>query len=286
MKQINYTGQVWICFFGMNRSLSKTQASIQQNILDPLIKLGWRYHTLAAFMHINGNFSNRHSGEENVSIEVNGHEKLGINLYKHIKQDLFDYSFDWDSVNTHGDAWGDDFQSTKNLCRALHSLEKVTEFWHGQAGPNDLFIYLRPDMIYHDPFPFEEFARKLQQHGEKLLITPDWALYNGLNDRFAIMGRAAAETYGFRLQLISDYFKQLKSPLHAERLLKFVAEKNHLRFQGNFTEIRASRVRANGAVVHESFAPQSSLLARILTRIKGKENVEKARAVKLPYGGL
>lgn len=286
MKSRNHKCRVWICFFGMNRSLSKTHASINQNILAPLVELGWPHQIIAAFMHINGSFSNQHSGEENVSIEAIGHEKLGIVSYKCIQQNLFDCNFDWDSVNVHGDAWGDDFQSTKNLCRALYSLEKVTELWQGQAGPNDLFIYLRPDMIYHDPFPFEEFAQKLRREGEKMLITPDWALYDGLNDRFAIMGRAAAEAYGFRLKIISKYFEQMKSPLHAEKLLKFTAEQDHLRFRGNFTSIRASRVRANGMIVHESFAPQSSLLNRILTRIKGKESVEKARTLDLPFIGL
>ena len=285
MKSKNHECHVWICFFGMNRSLSKTHASIKENILDPLVQLGWPYQIIAAFMHVDGSFSNRHSGEENVSIETRGHEKLGVDTYKNIEQDSFDCSFDWDSVNAHGDAWNNDFQSTKNLCRALHSLEKVTEIWQGKAGPNDLFIYLRPDMIYHDPFPFEEFAQKLKRKGEKVLITPDWALYGGLNDRFAIMGRTAAEAYGFRLRSISKYFEQMKSPLHAEKLLRFIAEQNQLRFRGNFTPIRASRVRANGMIVQESFAPQSSLLKRILTRIKGKDSVEKARAVDLPFIG-
>lgn len=283
MKSEDGNFRVWICFFGMNRSLSKTHASIEQNILAPLTKLGWSYQIVAAFMNINGSFSNQHSGEENVSIEVNGHQRLGISSYKYVEQDLFDRDFGWDSVNAHGDAWGDNFQSTKNLCRALHSLEKVTELWQGQAESNNLFIYLRPDMIYHDPFPFERFAEKLKQIGEKMLITPDWALYDGLNDRFAIMGRAAAEVYGFRLRFIPQYLEQTKSSLHAERLLRFTAEQNHLRFRGNFTSIRASRVRANGIIVPESFAPQSSMLNRILTRIKGKDAVEKARAVALPF---
>lgn len=277
--------RVWICFFGMNRSLSKTHESIEKNILAPLVQLGWPHKIVAAFMHVTGSFSNRHSGEENVSIEVDSHEKLGISSYRRVEQNLFDDNFDWDSVNAHGDAWGNDFQSTKNLCRALHSLEQVTEIWQGQAGPNDLFVYLRPDMIYHDPFPFEEFAQKLQRKGERLLITPEWALYHGLNDRFAVMGRAAAEAYGFRLRNVAEYFEQIKSPLHAEKLLKFIAGQNHLRFRGNFTSIRASRVRANGMIVHESFAPQSNLLNRLLTKIKGKDAVEKARAVTLPFAG-
>lgn len=261
--------RICVCFFGLNRSLSLTYDSIRENILGPLQRTGLEHHVYAAFMQVEGAFSNPHSGEHGVRSETDSHLRLNARRIELIDQAAFDRDFDLERFRPYGDAWNDNYVNTRNLCRALKSLERVTELWRDDGwSANDLFLYLRPDMIYHDPFDLPCYLGWLRRSGERLLATPRWALYSGLNDRFAIMGRAAAQAFGYRSREIDACLAATRQPLHAELFLKYIADTHRLLYRPYFLKLRATRVRANGTQVDESFDPQHHLAARALVRFQ------------------
>jgi hypothetical protein len=81
---------------------------------------------------------------------------------------------------------------------------------------------------------------------------PGWQWWHGgYNDRFAICGREAANAYAQRKNVALPYCRKMTEPLHSERLLRAIANGERLEVQP--IALRASRVRASGAVVREVF---------------------------------
>ncbi|MEO7799475.1 MAG: hypothetical protein ABIY47_17300 [Opitutaceae bacterium] len=261
--------RICVCFFGLNRSLSHTVASIRENIFQPIAESGLESRVYAAFMQVTGSFSNRHSGEFNVQCESDGAERLGAHRVQLIDQAEFDRALDLEKIGSYGDAWNDGLVNTRNLCRSLYAAEKVTELWSTENySARDLFIYLRPDMEYHDRFDLPCYLSWARRHGDQFLATPRWGLYGGLNDRFGVMGYSGAKMYGGRFRAIDAYQAETHRPLHAEVFLRDLADRQRIAYRPFFLKLRATRIRANGVRVDESFQAQHTILAKVLNRVK------------------
>lgn len=86
----------------------------------------------------------------------------------------------------------------------------------------NLFIRCRPDLWFHS-FEVPKFPLTSSGHGREVApwacFTPWWGQFGGSNDRFAIMGREAAEHY-FTTFTKLDRLRQEGCPLHPESLVK------------------------------------------------------------------
>lgn len=152
-----------------------------------------------------------------------------------------------------GDTYADDGRSLANLVHQLHSLRRVTlrlSDWNP-----DVVVYLRPDLLYHDPVERKVIQQCLRQ--PRTLYLPSWQPWGGRNDRFAVCGAMAYRSYGRRIERAKEFCEAKAQPLHAERLLDFALVRDAVRVE-TFAW-RASRVRLGGIVRDESFVKPSKI---------------------------
>lgn len=237
--------RIAVCFRGISRSLSYTIASIRSNVLAPTRKFG----EVKVFTHFfdQQEINNPRTGELGL---------LNSDEYRLLESDwlvlekpdecLEKYNFEY--IKSFGDPWGDGFYSLRNVIHALHSLKQ--SWLTAQSWGADVYLFLRPDMVYHQSF--EPTLRKISQQRFSGLGVPLWEGWGGCNDTFAIANTAAAASgYATRIDRVSDYCARTGKPLTAEvYLLDCIKEQNiPLWFMG----IKASRVRSNGEFVKENF---------------------------------
>jgi hypothetical protein len=136
-----------------------------------------------------------------------------------------------------------------NLLSQLYSLKQVWSLAQLTRNEHDIFLFLRPDLEYVDRLrPADIFNPLLR--GEADLITGSWHQWGGLNDRFAFCSRRGAETYANRIDQVTN-FCAARGHLNAEELLDYVARRAELKLR--YSNIRAMRVRADGATLREGF---------------------------------
>jgi hypothetical protein len=140
------------------------------------------------------------------------------------------------------------FHMRRNALWQLHSLRRLGTLIGLVESRIDLYILLRPDLIYIDPLPVGEIISKLE--AGVALITPSWATHGGLNDRFAICSKAGLGPFLSRNKWISGFVKS-RNYFHAEEFLLYAALQENLKVSA--TEMRATRVRSNGHVVNEGW---------------------------------
>lgn len=109
--------------------------------------------------------------------------------------------------------------SLQAILRQFWALNRAWEFVGNRADNYNLFIRIRPDSRFTrfvPPAPWERatwfsFARSY-------CLTPWWARWGGVNDRFALLGRDAAEVYFTTFQHRQALFDK-HCPCHPETLL-------------------------------------------------------------------
>ncbi|MCQ4301008.1 hypothetical protein NAV11_13905 [Pseudomonas songnenensis] len=161
--------------------------------------------------------------------------------------------WDFERIKSYGDVWGDEFKSLSNLVHQLNSLHAVTS--RVDDYEPDVVIFLRPDLLYHDALP--DFVLPAVLARPNAIYIPHWQWWNGLNDRFAICGRAVYGAYGRRIEQVLPFCKVLGRGLHSERLLRFAMTQAGAKIRT--LEMRASRVRVGGEIVEESFSSKRSM---------------------------
>lgn len=246
--------KVAVCFFGLNRSLSKTYVSIEASIFNALRDARISYSTFAALMNPKNGYTNPRSGEVNISPEVDSLDSLALDHLVLLDQDEFDKNINLDSLGLpgHVDAYGDQNQSTLNIFRELFSINQVYKLSESINQKFDAYLFLRPDLMYHDKFDLQRYLNLIATKGPYTLLTPSWQKWWGLNDRFAIAGSVAARIYGERIFFIDRYLNEVGGPIHAEKMLLYVAQKNQLNYEFYISET-ASRVRGSGEIRNENF---------------------------------
>ena len=249
--------KIAIGFFGVTRSLKWTLPSIRENIIEPARQLGET--RLFAHLYQQNHITNPRSGEDH-SLDPEEYRLLECDevTLEEPGHCLEAARYEW--ILSHGDAFHDDGKSLANLVHQLHSLQVVGRMI--AAWCPDVVVIARPDLQYHD-----SLGKIMSQHLQLLptaLSLPNWQWYGGYNDRMAVCNATACGIYTNRIDLISTYLERTGGPLPAERFLKFC-----LHEQGILPvtmPVFASRVRANGKVVHENFekASMGKRLRRVL----------------------
>lgn len=157
------------------------------------------------------------------------------------------------TVKPFGDAWQNDFYSTKNLIKQLATLELATQ--QVLKHRFNACLFLRPDLTYLDEFgPLLNRVIQYTNVGHPTVFLPNWGAAGGKNDLFALcVGSPAIEAYGRRLKDAKLYCETLKRPLHAERLLAFSLRSAKITIKS--VGLRAVRTRADGQTAPQDFSP-------------------------------
>lgn len=237
--------RIAICFFGITRSLSHTIGSIERNIIEPAREVG----DVRLFAHFfnQSEIDNPRSGETG-KLDTDEHKLLNLHWLKLEEPSTFIDDGWFNKVTEYGDEYNDDFRSIQNLIHQLHSLKQV-----GAAATSwgaDIYIFVRPDIIYHDCFS-KILSRAFRQKRSSIYL-PSWAHWGpGYNDRFCVcVGDEAAHAYSERLLMVDEYCAT-HGQLHAEKLVKYALKRGKQKVR--LFSVRGSRVRSNGKIVDENF---------------------------------
>jgi len=261
--------RIALAYFGLPRNSSICFPSIEKNIYK---RLPSKNACVKSFYHLYEPqlVKNSRSGENAFLSEENYRVFEGMTGCYEVAGECLD-KWKVEELKGHGDVWMDNFKSLENLVHQLNSLHIVTSMV--KAFRPNVVIFLRPDLIYHDPLP--DFVVPAISARHRAIYIPDWQWWNGLNDRFAVCGSSVFEAYGKRIELALPFCKEMKRGLHAERLLSYAMKKVGARIRT--LEVRASRVRVGGEIVEETFSSRHSMgrrenrillpLARLRTRI-------------------
>lgn len=238
--------QATIILFGMTRKTAPFYDSFQTNVLNSLTTLGFSVRVVGS-LNVPKHVVNPRSGE-NGEIEIPHALQLRFPEVLSEPQDEAVIAEDLRFFSQFRDRWNDNYRSLGNLLHQLRSLRRGTLM--ALDRPARLYIFLRPDLVYHDSFT-SAFNAALTKE-EDCILLPAWQTCGGLNDRFAIAtGQRAASIYGLRLDFAHEFTKNYRAGLHAERLLAYALATRRIRF--SFLTQRASRVRLDGAVHKENF---------------------------------
>ncbi len=236
--------KITVAFYGIPRYTAISAPSIETHLLAPM--RAWADVTVVHHLWRIDEVRSARSGE---------HAVLAKDAYTYFDQfagvveppEAFEDGPLFQAWKRHGDSFGDDFGSLRNLMHQLQSLRRVTAL----IAPTkpDVVVFARPDLQYHDDVP--RSACRLASRLPRTCVVPIWNWWAGYNDRFAICGRSSYEAYGRRLDRALDFAQETGRPIHSEMLLKFSLLKS--RGQILAIPLTASRVRADGTVRQENF---------------------------------
>jgi hypothetical protein len=230
-----------ICFYGLTRSLKYTIDSINTNIFEFLKSKKINYDVYLHTYNLNS-LTNPRSDEYNENLDPNEYKLLNPDYYLITDQSEFKNKIDINQYLWRGDPWDEDHHtSLYNLLCQLNSLKLVNELCN-KTKMYKCYLYLRPDLKYIDSISFPAIYDIIDNFNQKIIYSPKWGLWGGLNDRFCIGTKSAIDIIANRLDNIKAFSKQA-SP-HSEKYLKHVAVLNNINTK--FLKTRAIRVRSNG----------------------------------------
>jgi hypothetical protein len=250
MKGISVPPRIAICFYGITRSLRHTLPSIEARAIGPARAAGEA--RIYGHFFLQRRIDNPRTGERG-ELDPEEHRLLRPDWVELEEPDLCLAQWDFEGLKRHGDFWDDGFHSLRNLIHQLHSLNRVTAA--ARADGARICLFLRPDLEYHDSLgPAIRRAQRALRTTRPLVQLPWWQGWNGYNDRFAIAaGDAAIAAYGTRVTQMAAFCDETGGPVHSERLLAHVLERNGIPVRT--IGARASRVRIEGRMRYEDFLP-------------------------------
>jgi hypothetical protein len=239
--------KIAICFRGITRALEKTIGSIIDNVFNPCKKLGY----VRVYSHLYDQkkiISNVRSNEVNCELSTDyGLLQNDWLMLENPEMALKKYKIS--EIESYGDAWNDDYKSLRNHVIALHSMK--LSYLEARKWRPDLYIFLRPDLMYHDSFFLE--VKKCAQNSNKDIFIPYWQGWKGLNDRFALTANdLSAWEYATRIDKILEYCKNTNKDLHSEKFLLYALRNHSIPIR--LINLKASRVRANSVIHEEDFS--------------------------------
>lgn len=251
--------KIAVAFFGIPRCSEVSWPTIQQNLVAHFpvgAEVRYFYH-----FYQQDKVVNPRSGE-NASLEAcNYHPFMEMTGLLEKPEDILP-KLPFEEMKACGDAWGDGFNSLRNLLLQLSSLKQVTALMKDFAP--DVVLFARPDLAYHDPIP--TLIYQVVNEQPKAVFVPNWQWGKGLNDTFAVCGREIYQAYGNRLDNVHQYCSSAKDVLHSERLLKFSLLKAGAEIYQ--LETKASRVRVGGVFAQENYKSHTSFFGPITNPAK------------------
>jgi hypothetical protein len=266
-----------VILYGLPRSLVWTHHSINRNAIGPLEALADKVTRVA---HFNAPtvIHNPHSRERGMRFNQPDYSLLDPDRLMVVRQDNAAITDLLERFRTH-DIRARGIESHIALLHALRSLEAAYALAQDVPGPpGDIFLFLRPDLEYIDPWPAADLVPRLLS-GEIDLACPSWHSFGGLNDRYAVANRKGAAVYASRLGLLDEVIA-LGEPRNSEEILKYAADKAGLKV-GEF-DSRAFRVRTDGLTMTED--ADLSITHRISNRLRWELGKRGIRGPRIALG--
>lgn len=236
--------RIALCFWGLCRSTDRILKSYEDNVLQPLLEAG---HQVDVYLHtykLYRSYTNSRSSEIKVQLKNTNYKLLQPFRYMIEDQDAIDMELELNKYRTQGDPWekdgGEKWATLDNHIRALWSLRTVTSIWQQSSFRYDRVMYLRPDVSFKTRFNVEW----LEAVHKGTVFIPDFHIYFGSNDRFALGHPSDMAIYGNRFNWALEYSRQ--KPLHSEAFLTDTLTSRGITME--CIPFRFQRVRANGVV--------------------------------------
>jgi hypothetical protein len=242
--------KIAVAFFGIPRNSAVCFPSIEQHILARLpadAQVRCFYHLYQV-----ERVHNARSGEQGVLAEDNYQVFMPMTGVLETDEGVLE-RWQFERIKALGDTWGDGHASVRNLILQLNSLQAVTAML--EPFDPDFVVFARPDIEYHTPLPTYPFALPEQRRLNAYI--PDWQWWGGLNDRFAVCGRATYRAYGRRIEQMLPFCAATGRKPHSERLLKFALQQVGARVC--LLPTTASRVRIDGSYAEEGFSSKRGM---------------------------
>ncbi len=249
------TINIAVIIFGIPRSTDVTLEPFMRHLVEPAREVG----KVSLFGHLyeQSAVHNPRSGESSV-LDIANYDALREHFHLITEPPgAAQREPRWSTLRNAGDFYEDEFKSLGNLIHQLHSIKSAYTLAVEQADP-DVFVFARPDLLYHESIPATAFTDAAKNPLRCYL--PAWQWWGGFNDRLAVCGRRAAMFWAQRLDMTARYCKETGLPLHAEKLLRHALCTNDVQLR--LLPVRASRVRVGGAVHDEIFDPMTTYSSR------------------------
>jgi hypothetical protein len=239
--------RIALCFWGLCRSTDVILESYIENVYKPLYLAGYDIDVYVHTYKLYRAYTNFRSNEIKIQLKNTIYKLLKPTKAEIHDQDEIDKTLYLETYRSRGDPWEDDaktyneaFGTLNNHIRALWSLKQVTRLWKGSGVTYDYVMYLRPDVKYRTRFN----TAWLETLPQKTIYIPDFHIFHGSNDRWAVGRPQEMSLYGNRFDGALDYSRQKQ--LHAEGFLtEYMSGRGIALRQIPF---RFQRVRANGVV--------------------------------------
>jgi len=183
------TKRIAILFFGLTRCLNKTIKAFKENLFTPLIDNSFEYDIFIHTYKIYGPYYNKWAGEytdnyENEDIESLLHPAHFI----YDNQDDIINSINFEEYYTNVGNWSGDFQVDlvkyliKNMCLALYSKKRITNYFEQYKNNYDYGIIIRPELLLTNKIDVDFFNELTENN----IIIPMCDSHSGINDRLCI----------------------------------------------------------------------------------------------------
>ena len=209
--------KVALLFWGLSRSLKYTLPSIQKRMLDVLKTNNIEYKIFQHTYKLESVYNNSRAGERGVNLDNEEYKLLKADYVLVDDQDEVKEKIGLEQYRTHRDPWDKGnpnytkYSCVDNFLCAMYSKSQVTLLLEKSKYDFDYAIFMRPDMTYINDFKIDF----LSFSNDKTLVIPNFALYGGFNDRFAITNKVTYKIYGDLFPHLLPFSK--RRPLHSER---------------------------------------------------------------------
>jgi len=236
--------KIGIIFFGLPRSSEITLPSIRKYILN---QLNDYEVVIESCLSLQQHISNQRSNEESTLKPEN------YDFFKNFSHQFIEPSQLLDQQLFHqiikfGDIWKDNGNSIKNLLLQLKTIQIA--YLNCKKNECDYYIFVRPDLIIHEPIPINAFIEKYKN--KNAILLPSWQWHRGVNDRFALTSKVSADSYGLRYEKLIEYCSKEKSAIKSETFL--MDQLNDAHVQIKTCPSKMSRVRVSGQLKEECFS--------------------------------
>ena len=234
---------VYICFWGLTRSLKYTLDSIK-SVLEKFPKRTVFLHTY----ELESSYTNVRAKEIDVTLDKDEWKLLNPDYHVIDSQDEISKRLNFSEYRNSGDPWDNDFKSLDNFILGMYSLKRVTELLFSKVENPRRVIFMRPDVKFLRS-PTESMLNLVDKNSIVVPRFHSWSYSDGrtrptggVNDRFAICSKNSALIYGTRVNSLLEYSKT--KPAHSETFLRDLLDENGITVIKR--DICFHRVRATG----------------------------------------
>ena len=233
--------KVALAFFGITRSLSYTNESIQKNILNVLKENNMEYDIYLHTYTFTGNYNNKRTKESLTIKDINNEEYKLLNpdyLALDVHEDICN-RLDFSQYRSKPDPWHSNYNSVNNYILGCYSKFQLVKLIEKNNKTYDYIIYIRPDCLYNQKINMQFF----NEVNDTTICIPNFHCFGpyNINDRFSICNMNNYKIYGNIFESLLDLSKKMS--LHSETILGFVLKNHNInvkRIQFIFVRIRCS----------------------------------------------